>query len=211
LNLGEAIMTIAHTMPPPGRGKRRAGAFVFALLLQAAFVTALIYGLDIKVWPRPDNGSIQTRFIPTTKVDYPPPKPTPWVQPVRRDLPTPPIFDIDKGRPTAINPDNPGPGIRPGPTDHGALAVLATHTTPPYPPLAIRLEQEGTVLLRLTISPQGVVTGAVVVRSSGYPMLDEAAVAWVTSHWRYQPALRGGVAAPDSATVGVRFDLRNAG
>jgi periplasmic protein TonB len=67
------------------------------------------------------------------------------------------------------------------------------------------------VLLRLTISPEGVVTGAVVIGSSGSPGLDGAARNWVLAHWRYQPAIRGGAAVPSSGNVAVTFNLRNAG
>ncbi|WP_244120022.1 energy transducer TonB, partial [Burkholderia gladioli] len=45
---------------------------------------------------------------------------------------------------------------------------------PDYPPKARRLEQEGTVVVRLTIGADGAVKTARVARSSGYPLLDAA-------------------------------------
>jgi len=76
--------------------------------------------------------------------------------------------------------------------DQAAAGIASTHTTPPYPLLARRLGEEGSLRLQLTISPQGIVTEAQVVRSSGYDDLDRAARDWVKAHWRYRPALRGG-------------------
>ena len=205
------MQAVAHTMPPPGRGQRRATGLFFALLFQVALITALVVGLDIKVWPKPDPG-IETRFIPTKTVVPLPPPPVGehWVEPTRVPLPNPPVWDNDRGDENRIHPDQ-GPVYRPGPADHGPVSIAATHTVPAYPPLYARLGSEGTVVLRLTISPQGFVSDAVVIRSSGIAGLDEVARMWVLQHWRYQPAIRGGVAAPGTATVGVEFNLKNPG
>ncbi len=64
--------------------------------------------------------------------------------------------------------------------------------------------------LHLTISAQGYVMDAAVVRSSGYEDLDLAARNWIMAHWRYRPAMRGGAATTSAADVQVRFDLKNA-
>ncbi|HWA02947.1 MAG TPA: TonB family protein [Rhizomicrobium sp.] len=95
--------------------------------------------------------------------------------------------------------------------DTQASSIANTHTTPPYPPMARKLGAQGTVRLRLTISAQGTVTAADVVQSSGVPELDRTAVAWVIAHWKYKPAVRGGVAVASSAIAAVVFNLRNAG
>ena len=132
------------------------------------------------------------------------PKPTDAIKPTI-------IFDSGDDGGTAINPNNTDTGYRPGPADHGPVSIARTHTVPPYPALYARLGNQGTVTLRLTISAQGVVTDAVVIRSSGTEGLDEVARMWVLQHWRYQPAIRGGAAAPGAVTVGVEFNLKNAG
>lgn len=49
---------------------------------------------------------------------------------------------------------------------------------PAYPPTSRRLSQEGTVVLRLRLSPEGCTVAAAVVISSGYTALDDAAVDW---------------------------------
>jgi periplasmic protein TonB len=89
--------------------------------------------------------------------------------------------------------------------------VAATHTIPPYPAMDLRLGNEGTVLLRLIVGPDGRVVEAHVIRTSGFASLDRAAQAWVIGHWRYQPAVRGGGAAASAVDVAVKFSLKNAG
>jgi periplasmic protein TonB len=95
--------------------------------------------------------------------------------------------------------------------DTGTVGITGTHSSPPYPLLDRRLGHEGTVELRMVISPQGTVVDAQIVKSSGYPGLDEAAVAWVVAHWHYRPATHQGAAIPSQATAAVMFSLRNSG
>jgi protein TonB len=206
-------MTIAHTVPPPGRGKRRVGAFVFALMIQAGLVAVLLFGLRIAPGIEHKTG-IDVFFPKTDTGTKPPPAPPtdPNVKPPDVYVPAPdfpPMSDDGGGTRITTGPTTPPNAF--GPTDHGPLSVAATHTVPPYPPIYARLGSQGTVVLRLTISPQGYVTDAVVLRSTGIPGLDDVARAWVIAHWRYQPAIRGGAAVPSTANVAVEFNLRNAG
>ena len=205
------MQTLDHpiaTARMPGRTQRRVTGLVFAGLLQAGLVWALIVGLHINVWPAPTPPPGQ--IFPGQKVTprEPPPLPTHWVNPVEQPV-AKPVFTIDDGQ--EHNVITPVTGPQPQPGDRYAIAIGATHTTPPYPPLAVRLAEQGSVQLRLMISPQGLVTEAIVVRSSGYADLDQAARNWVIAHWRYQPAVRGGAAVPSTANIQVRFDLKNVG
>ena len=74
-----------------------------------------------------------------------------------------------------------------------------------------RLGNQGIVVLRLQIGPEGGVLNAKVLRSSGAEGLDRAALSWVIAHWRYQPAVRDGAAVPSAVDVAVKFNLRTAG
>jgi outer membrane biosynthesis protein TonB len=49
-----------------------------------------------------------------------------------------------------------------------------------------------------------------VIQSSGYPDLDAAAAVWVQAHWRYNPAVQGGVPVPSQTRAAVKFDIRRA-
>jgi protein TonB len=95
-------------------------------------------------------------------------------------------------------------------TDSSASGMSSTHTTPPYPPMARRLGQQGTVILSITVAADGSVSAAQVATSSGFPELDQTALAWVKGHWRYKPATQGGVAVPSNTQAAVKFDLKQA-
>jgi protein TonB len=85
--------------------------------------------------------------------------------------------------------------------------IVGTHTIPGYPPIAARLNEQGSVRLELQIDERGYVIDAQVLTSSGYSSLDAAAVNWVKDHWRYQPALRDGTPVPASTDAVVMFRL----
>jgi len=197
------------TARPKGMTPERVTGLVFAGLLQAALIFALIEGLNIKVWPTAPTGTTIEIVRENNKPLPLPPPPVNWREPTTPGTALPRIT-IDTGEPpqgiTLVQTPTPPAGIVFTP----ATAVGNTHTTPPYPALAERLGEEGIVALRLTVSTQGFVTDAMVLRSSGYPDLDQAARSWILAHWRYRPASRGGVAVPSASDVQVRFDLKNA-
>jgi TonB family protein len=67
------------------------------------------------------------------------------------------------------------------------VPISATHTFPPYPPIAQRLNEQGTTLLTVTIAPDGAVAETTVFQSSGSERLDTAAMEHVKQNWRWQP------------------------
>ncbi|HEY7977213.1 MAG TPA: TonB family protein [Rhizomicrobium sp.] len=89
-----------------------------------------------------------------------------------------------------------------------AKGVAGTHTTPPYPPISVRLGEQGTVRLRIALDSGGHIRGVDVEKTSGSPRLDSAAVEWVSKHWRYTPATDGGKPVASWVLADVKFDLR---
>jgi protein TonB len=65
---------------------------------------------------------------------------------------------------------------------------------------------EGTVLLRMEIGADGMVTQLRVQRSSGHRLLDQAAIA-AAQRWRFAPETDGGFTMRVIVDVPVRFDL----
>ena len=108
--------------------------------------------------------------------------------------PTPPTGDTGSARPQP-------PVIR------AAVGIAATHTVPPYPPIARRIGAEGKVTFRLIVSPEGRVIRAEVLASSGRDELDQTAQAWILAHWAYKPALENGVAVASQVLATVTFSL----
>jgi len=78
---------------------------------------------------------------------------------------------------------------------------------PAYPMISKRLGEEGQVLLRVLVSSQGSAEQVQLLRSSGFPRLDEAAQEAVAK-WRFVPAKVGSVATTAWVQVPVSFQLR---
>lgn len=190
----------------------------FVGLLHVIAIYAIVVGLVPKFTRPPDPPPIQATL------DEPKQPPVP-VKPT--DVPTvdlpddtqvnvpPPVVEIQQDTPSApLNPavsDHPPVTVaQPATPDTAAAAIGSTHTTPPYPSLARKLGEQGQVQLRLTISPQGVVTAAEVVRTSGFADLDQAAVSWVLANWKYKPAMQAGSPVASTANAIVVFNLKTA-
>lgn len=77
---------------------------------------------------------------------------------------------------------------------------------PVYPALARRRDQEGEVLLRLDLDARGQITEARVQVSSGFPLLDQAALS-AGRGWQLLPALVDGVAVASYVRIPVQFRL----
>lgn len=93
------------------------------------------------------------------------------------------------------------------PVSAPVLHATAHYNAPPvYPQLSRKLREQGTVVLELTVLINGTVADVIVLQSSGYPRLDQAALSAV-QHWRYQAALRGDTAIDYRYRQRVAFSL----
>lgn len=81
--------------------------------------------------------------------------------------------------------------------DQGNLA-------PTYPPAAYRRGEAGTVALWVYVGADGFVDRVKVVKSSGYPVLDQAAVSRLRT-WHFTPATQGGNPVPSIYKIAVTF------
>src|SRR5712671_1019202 len=92
-----------------------------------------------------------------------------------------------------------GLGCRPAPD--------CTCLGPGYPLESRREGEEGSVRLRILVSPEGKAKDILVERSSGYRRLDEAAVEW--ARWAcMRPAVRKGVPIEAWTTIEPNWTLR---
>jgi TonB family protein len=76
---------------------------------------------------------------------------------------------------------------------------------PSYPDRARKAKRRGTVILRAGIGSDGTVQEVCVLRSAS-PDLDESAVN-TAKKWRFEPALKDGVAVPVSMPLEMSFNL----
>jgi protein TonB len=81
----------------------------------------------------------------------------------------------------------------------------ATNVRPPYPPASQRLREEGVVTLALYVDVTGRVTEGKVEKSSGHPLLDEAALNTALGSWRFTPGKLEGQPAAMWFKVNVQF------
>ncbi len=79
---------------------------------------------------------------------------------------------------------------------------------PPYPRAEQRAGVTGTVVLRILVDVDGVPLEVSVETSSGNRNLDREARQHVLKHWRFQPAVRDGVAVQAYGLVPIEFALR---
>ncbi|WP_018229528.1 energy transducer TonB [Methyloversatilis universalis] len=86
-------------------------------------------------------------------------------------------------------------------------AAYLQNPAPTYPPMAKRQNQTGRVVLRVSVSAEGLPTNVVVLTSSGYELLDQAALEVVRNRWKFVPAKRGDQAVAGQADVPLSFRL----
>lgn len=178
-------------------------------LLHVAAVYALVSGMAAQIVKLvPPDIQIETLQTTTRPDTVPVPQLPTLAQPTDDTTPKiePPVINIantDSANITVTSTSHPQP-----PADGGATGVSSTHSTPPYPLEARVQSHQGTTLLQLTISPNGDVVAANIAQSSGFAELDAAAVSWVMSHWKYKPAIQGGVAVTSQTQAAVKFDLK---
>lgn len=145
-----------------------------------------------------------------------PNKPVPKQKPVKRHKPPPTRSAQVVERATSAVKSQPLPstGTTPAPSppvarDHPPdwQAAYANNPKPTYPPAARRMGHEGTVFLTVDVTEQGGVEQVTVQKSSGFDLLDRAAIAAVKG-WHFLPAQRNGHPVAARVTVPIRFQLQ---
>jgi len=124
----------------------------------------------------------------------------------------PPIVDtipeievpVDEPAPAAITAET-----APAPPAETSDMKVTNRVDPIYPPASRRAGEEGTGIFRVLVDQSGRPLDVQVLRSSGFPRLDEAAVAAIRK-WRFQAAVNNGQAVQSWTRVQVQFKLENA-
>lgn len=91
------------------------------------------------------------------------------------------------------------------------VVTQAQYRTPPpaprYPKLALKRRQSGEVLVRVMVAATGQIVTTKVVRSSGFKLLDQAALHSV-SRWQFEPWRLDGIAQRSWVEVPVDFTIK---
>ncbi len=86
---------------------------------------------------------------------------------------------------------------------------LGNNPRPEYPRTAREAGWEGTVVLQVLVLPDGTAGSVSLHRTSGHPVLDEAALSSV-KNWKFLPAMDGNFPVQSVVRLPVRFDLKSA-
>lgn len=204
----------------------RAAALAGAGIIEVALIGAMLSGLGARIIREiPRTLSVVDIVQPEPPKSEPIPIPEPeLVQPamptvalpdirIRRPLPAHAITAVAVAKPV-VSPVIVAKPVLPQPAapipETPLKSVAATHTTPPYPEISRRLGESGSVQLHIDVDAGGGVTDVSVTRSSGHARLDQAALDWVKTRWRYHAATRNGAAIPSATDALVVFDLKSA-
>lgn len=105
-------------------------------------------------------------------------------------------------RPTAVaSPPHPQPVVL-----HNLMPSCSERTAPAYPPASIRLNEQGRVVLRVELDASGQISSVKVAATSGFPRLDQSAIAAMQS-WHCRPAMRHGIPVTSVAKQSFNFVL----
>lgn len=195
---------------------------VFVIALHGAILGALLSMEVVKV---PDTmTTLMVQMLPsappTPEIVPPRPKtPTPQIkpQPQAKPLPTPPVIAAQTAAPAAAEapraPEKPTPvASAPAPAQLAVSeprfdADYLDNPAPVYPPVSRRTGEEGKVILRVFVEPDGRPSQILIRSGSGSDRLDKAAEAAVW-RWKFVSARRGSEAVGAWVLVPIVFSLR---
>jgi protein TonB len=146
---------------------------------------------------------------PQQKIETPPTKPEEKPQPLpppkqEMTIPEPKPQPPPAPKPVVIPPPQPKPPTEEYvPVTQPTFAQQATHV---YPPEAARRHQQGTVVLMLYINGNGTLDKIEIVKSSGFPLLDAAAIKEMKQS-RFEPAMDGAIPIRSRAQASVTYRL----
>lgn len=142
-----------------------------------------------------------------------PPKPIPVAKPQAAATTTPqqPVEATTSNAPAVSAP---AAVVAPAPTTPASESMTRArfdadylhNPSPTYPALSRRRGEEGKVVLRVSVTPQGTADSVEVGTSSGSSRLDEAALNTV-KNWKFIPAKRGDVSIQSWVLVPIIFRL----
>jgi len=193
-------------------GSKLAG-IVIAVAINVGILLALVFGLTISAIKK-EIERVTTIDIeeppPPEEPDEPPPEQPQETAPPPPVAPPPPINiapapppiqtqpTIPPPSPPALRIPPPAPVAPPAPPPAPSKArgartknerSWAARIQENYPARALREEIEGTVGVRVTVTPDGRATGCSVTASSGSDILDAAACQGMERYARFEPAL----------------------
>ena len=157
--------------------------------------------------PAPSAEIPKVKPLPVSKpIDMPKP-----VRPSQAPRPAAPVLEASNSNQAAANAAQAAPAVAAPPAAEPVTqarfdADYLRNPAPAYPPLSRRMGEEGKVILRVSVSPQGTAESVEIKTSSGSTRLDEAAQKTVRT-WKFIAAKRGDTAIQSWVLVPIVFKL----
>ena len=177
--------------------------------------------------PLPVRIAMVTPNVPEPVVTPPqpkpePPRPEPKLEPKQEPVKKPAPKPIKQPEPVATSesviasaPVNPSPVEADAPPMKAPVvseprfdAGYLNNPAPEYPSLSRKRGEQGTVLLRVHVQPDGLPDHIELAESSGFARLDKAALRTV-NQWRFEPAQKGSESVAAWVLVPVTFELQS--
>ena len=122
-----------------------------------------------------------------------------------------PGHEVPLTGPSQVPPDSPRGSLEPDPdstsrTERDATPLYRRNPAPEYPLIGRKRGYQGTVILEVLVTREGRVGDLRVSASSGYSLLDQAALTTVKT-WSFEPGMRAGKKVDMWVKVPVRFRL----
>jgi len=155
--------------------------------------------------PRPSKQVVTPAPQPIAIAD-PTPAPNAPVGVIEPPAPLPPVAAPVAPAPPAPVAPPPAPPAPPRIELPSSDADYLQNPKPPYPPVSKRLNEQGSVIMRVLIGVDGLPQQAEIRKSSGFARLDESAATTVMK-WRYVPGKRAGVPEAMWFNVPINFVL----
>jgi protein TonB len=214
-------------MNSDSKNERRNGLLLAAAVVTVAVHTAMAFLLWMdqeKEVVRPPEAITVRIVVPPKPVQPVPPRPKPVVKEmaIPQEVPKDPV-SIPEPEPQIKSyeiPEETPPSPESGPVEEQTIipmeeppitpplynADYLNNPVPPYPMQAKRSGIEGVVVVRVLVSPSGLPEKVELYRTSGYTMLDEAALKAVKT-WTFIPARQGNEPIAAAVDIPIRFHL----
>jgi periplasmic protein TonB len=148
------------------------------------------------------------RQIRTHHAAKPSAEPAPTQKPMAKSIDTP--FEPQPAKTFSTPLPAPQAQAAPAPAARTTASIPASYAAmnpePPYPKMSQSNSEEGTVMLKVLVQPDGSAGDVRVDTTSGYPLLDKSARTTVQS-WRFSPATINGKPIAQWYQVPIQFKL----
>ena len=210
----QPLHTLARPSAVQATPRRALGIFV-VIAIHAIVIWALITGLAQQMSQKIESEIMaKVDTTPPPVVKLPPPPPPDMVKPPPPFVPPPDITIQNEAPVTNTITTQSVVATPPPPKVAGPSSPVLSPgsgnncSTNYYPPIAVRLNQEGTVLVTIHVGTDGGVTNVQVTESSGHDSLDDASIKCIMARWHFKPAMENGVAVEGTKQMKVVWRLQ---